>query len=98
MVYCARPHCMVCNLVPYTAGISRYVTFVTIQSPPHTHTHPDCNAFSFGQEEGIDQLKMSYAAVCGNNQISKHTVIEFITYLVMKGVEPKIAEVSKHSK
>eukprot|EP00731_Ephydatia_muelleri_P020556 Em0013g283a len=44
------------------------------------------------QEDEADRLRMNYAAQCGDSQISKHVVMEFVTYMVMKGADPRVAE------
>ena len=46
------------------------------------------------KEDEADRLRMNYAAQCGDSQISKHVVMEFVTYMVMKGADPRVAEVS----
>ncbi len=52
----------------------------------HTSTHI--------QEEDVEQLAMDFVAH-GNNRVSKHLVMEFFTWLVLRHKEPRIAMVTE---
>lgn len=44
------------------------------------------------QQEEADHIRMSYVAHSSNKQISKIAVLEFVTYLLLKGTEPRVAQ------